>query len=342
MACRALGKMGEKAPTTDVINRLVTALGDKNGYVRQCVCEVLGEMGEKAATNDVMNRLIAALGDENENVRQKASEALGEIGEKAATIDVITGLVTALGDENWNVSMSACDALGKMGEKAATNNVINGLVTALGNKIGHVRRRACEALGKIGEKAPNNDVINGLVTALWDADMSVRESACQVLGKMGEKAASNDVINGLLNARRRVIGYSSANEALEKILLSFSALTQLSSDTVSKLFENIKEGQLGALRTVPPDQFVKVFLHTRSTAWLPVVTVVALVQGNAVTVTGNTIMLYGSQESVQVPVPDEELRRELVEAFIHQTEELQSSSDLLAKSKVVSSVCILM
>ncbi|CAF3747914.1 unnamed protein product [Rotaria sp. Silwood1] len=243
MACRALGKMGEKAPTTDVINRLVTALGDKNGYVRQCVCEVLGEMGEKAATNDVMNRLIAALGDENENVRQKASEALGEIGEKAATIDVITGLVTALGDENWNVSMSACDALGKMGEKAATNNVINGLVTALGNKIGHVRRRACEALGKIGEKAPNNDVINGLVTALWDADMSVRESACQVLGKMGEKAASNDVINGLLNARRRVIGYSSANEALEKILLSFSALTQLSSDTVSKLFENIKEGK---------------------------------------------------------------------------------------------------
>ncbi|CAF3157624.1 unnamed protein product [Rotaria sp. Silwood2] len=342
MACRALGEMSGKAPTNDVINRLVTVLGDENVYVRGCVCEVLGEMGEKAATNDVMNRLIAALGDENEYVRQKACEALGEMGEKAATIDVITKLVTALGDEDWNVKMSACDALGKMGDKAATNNVINGLVTALGNTIGHVRRTACEALGKIGEKAPNNDVINGLVTALWDADMSVRESACQVLGKMGEKAATNDVINGLLNARRRVFGYSSANGTLEKILLSFSALTQLSSDTVSKLFENMKEGQLGALRTVPPDQFVKVFLHTKSTVWLPVVTIVALLQGNAVTVTGNTIVVYGSQESVQVPVPNEELRRALVEAFAHQTLELESSSALLAKSKVVSSVCVLM
>ncbi|CAF0840289.1 unnamed protein product [Didymodactylos carnosus] len=341
-ACRALGEMGEKAPTNDVINRLVTALGDENGYVRRCVCEVLGEMGEKAATNDVMHRLIAALDDKNEYVRQKACEALGKMGEKAATIEVITGLVSALGDENWNVGMSACDALGKMGEKAATNNVINGLVTALGNKIGHVRRTACEALGKIGEKAPNNDVINGLVIALWDADMSVRESACRVLGKMNEKAATNDVINGLLNARRRVIGYSSANETLEKILFSFSGLTQLSSDTVSKLFENMKEGQLGALRTVPPDQFVKVFLHTRSTVWLPVVTVVALLQGNAVTVTGNTIVLYGSQEPVQVPIPDEELRRTLVEAFVHQAEELESSSELLAKPKMVSSVCVLM
>jgi hypothetical protein len=229
-----------------------------------------------------------------------------------------------------------------MGEKAATNNVINGLVTALGDENDHVRRTACEALGKIGEKAPTNDVINGLVTVLRDESMFVRESACQVLGKVGEKAATNDVINGLLDARDHVIGYSSAYGTLERIFLSFSALTQLPSDTVSKLFEKIKEGQLGALRTVPPDQFVKVFLHTRSTVWLHVVIVVALLQGNAVTVIGNTIVVYGSQEPVQVPVPNEELRRELVEAFIHQTEELQSSSDLLAKSKVVSFVCILM
>jgi hypothetical protein len=262
--------------------------------------------------------------------------------EKAATNEVITGLVTALGDENWYVSVSACEALGKMGEKVATNSVINGLVTALGNEIGHVRRTACEALGKIGEKAPTNDVINGLVTALWDNSMDVRESACKVLGKMGEKATTNDVINGLLNARDRVIGYSSAYGTLERLFLSFSALTQLSSDTVSKLFEKIKEGQLGALRTVPPDQFLKVFLHTRSTVWLHVVTVVALLQGNAVTVIGNTIVVYGSQEPVQVPVTNEELRRELIEAFVHQTEELQSSSDLFAKSKVLSSVCILM
>ena len=341
-ACRALGEMSEKVPTNDMINRLLTALGDDNGYVRRCVCEVLGEMGGKAATPDVMNRLIAALGDGNEDVRQKACEALGNMGEKAATIDVTIGLVTALGDEDWNVRTSACVALGKMGAKAASSDVIHGLVNALGNKTGHVRRRACEALGKIGETAPNNDVINGLVTALGDADMSVRESACQVLGKMGEKTATDDVINGLLNARCRVIGYSSANETLERVLLSFSGLTQLSSDTVSKLFENINEGQFGAFRTVPPDQFVKVFLHTKGTVWLPVVTVVALLQGNAITIADNTIVVYGSQEPVKLFVPDEQLCRALVEAFVHQAEELESSSVLLAKPTVVSSVCILM
>ncbi|CAF1114467.1 unnamed protein product [Rotaria sordida] len=164
------------------------------------------------------------------------------MGEKAATNDVIIGLITTLGDENWGIQCVACEALGKMGEKAATNNVINGLMTALGNDIEHVRENACKALGKIGEKAPTNDVINGLVTVLWDKSMFVRESACQILGKMGEKAATDKVINGLLNARRRVTGYSNADEALEKILLSFSALTQLSSDTVSKLFEKYQQG----------------------------------------------------------------------------------------------------
>lgn len=172
--------------------------------------------------------------------------------------------------------------------------------------------------------------------------MFVRETACEVVGKMDEKAATNEIIIGLLNARRLVIGYSRANAALEKIFLSFSALTQLSSDTVSKIFEDLKEAHLDTLRTVPADQFMKVFLHTKNTIWLPVVTMVALLQGNAVTVTDNTIVLYGRQEAIQVSVPNDELRQELVEAFMQQARELQLSSDLLAKSNVVSSVCILM
>ncbi len=119
-------------------------------------------------------------------------------------------------------------------------------------------------------------------------------------------------------------------------------MTQLSSDTILKLFENIKKGQLGDLRTVHPDEFMKVFLHTKNIVWLPVVAIGALLQGSAVIVTDNTIVIYGNKEPIQVPVPNEEVRRQLVEAFVHQTEELQSSSELLAKSKVVSSVCILM
>ena len=341
-ACQALGKICEKAPTEDLISRLLSALRDEQEYVRRCACEVFKQIGEKAATNDVINGLVMALGDKSVDVRQRACGALGEMGEKAATHEVITGLVTALGDENWNVKCSVCEALGKLGEKSATNSLIDALVIALGDKMDHVRRTACEALGRIGEKAPTNEVINGLVTALWDKSMSVTESACKVLGKLGEKAATNEVINGLLNARDSVIGYSNANGTLQKIFLSFSGLTQLPSDTVSKLFVRINEGQLGALRTVPPDQFMKVFLHTRSAVWLPVVTAVALLQGNAVTVTDNTFVVYGSEEPLMVLVTDEELRRELIEAFVHHTEELQLFSGILTKSMPVSSVCVLM
>ena len=120
-----------------------------------------------------------------------------------------------------------------MGVKAATTDVINGLATALRDEYGNVQDAACEALGKLGEKTLTNDVINGLVTGLWDESMSVTESACQILGKMGDKAATNDVIYGLWNAPDRVIGYSNADETLQKIFLSFSGLTQLPSHTVS-------------------------------------------------------------------------------------------------------------
>ena len=343
-ACRALGKIWEKAPTNDIINRLLAVLADadEREHAKECACQVLGQMGEKAATNDIINGLVTALGDKLANVRRQACSSLGEIGEKAATNKVISGLVTALNDKNSNVTSAACEALGRMGKNAATDEVIAGLVTALGSEDDHGKRAVCKSLGKIGEKAATNDVIHGLVIALQDESMFVSETACEVIGEMGEKAATNDVINGLLGARDRVIGSSSANGALEKILLSFSGLTQLSSDTISKLFEKISAGIFGTLRTLPPDQFIKVFLHTKNAVWLRIVTVVALLQGNAVTVTGNTIVIYGSQEQIQIPVANEELRQELIEAFAHQTEELQSSSDLLAKSNVVSSVCSLM
>ena len=46
--------------------------------------EGLGKMGEKAATNEVINRLLLLLGDMNDSVRSSAYEALVRMGEKAA------------------------------------------------------------------------------------------------------------------------------------------------------------------------------------------------------------------------------------------------------------------
>ncbi|CAF0889773.1 unnamed protein product [Adineta ricciae] len=341
-ACRALGQISKTVATNDVIQGILNASMDENPYVRRTACETLGQMGEQAATNDVMNRLICLLKDENIDNRCRACEAFGQMGEKAVTNDVLNGLVTAITDENWNVSMSACIALEKMGEKAATDTVISALVGALGNQMSHTRRKACEALGKFGEKVLTDEIINGLVTALWDKNTGVRESACQVFERIGDKVATDGVISGLLNARRGVFGCSAANEALEKIFLSFSMLTQLSADTISKLAENMKQGYLENLRTVPPDQFLKVFLHTKNTMWLSVVTISALLQGNAVTTTNNTIMIYGRQEPIRITVSDEILLKELINAFNQQKEELQLPLKLPMKSRAVSAVCVLM
>ena len=44
-ACEALGKMGEKAATNEVITKLVSALGDQSEYVRSSACEALGKDG---------------------------------------------------------------------------------------------------------------------------------------------------------------------------------------------------------------------------------------------------------------------------------------------------------
>jgi HEAT repeat protein len=199
-ACDALGKMGEKAATSEVINRLVSELGHEDWKVRSSACDALSKMGEKAATSEVINRLVSALGDEDSSVRSSACDALSKIGEKAATSEVINRLVSALGDEDFGVRSSACDALGEMGEKAATSEVINRLVSAIGHEDLGVRNSACDALVKMGEKAATSEVINRLISALGHEDCKVRRSACAALDKMGEKAATSEVINRLVSA----------------------------------------------------------------------------------------------------------------------------------------------
>ena len=71
-------------------------------------CRALGALGEKAATSEVITALVTAMGDENDSVRSNACQALGALGEKAATSEVIAALVTAMGDENGSVRWNAC------------------------------------------------------------------------------------------------------------------------------------------------------------------------------------------------------------------------------------------
>jgi hypothetical protein len=59
-------------------------------------------MGEKAATNEVLNKVVSALGDESEDLRSTAINALGKMGEKAATNEVIGKLVVMMKSDNKN------------------------------------------------------------------------------------------------------------------------------------------------------------------------------------------------------------------------------------------------
>ncbi|CAF1412401.1 unnamed protein product [Rotaria magnacalcarata] len=199
-ACKALGVMGEKVATNQFINKLVSALRDEDWDVRASACEVVGMMGEKVATTEVINKLVSALGDEDSSVREKAYEALGRMGDKAAMTEVINKLVNTLEDEDWNVRQKACEGLRMMGEKAATTEIINKLVSVLEDENKDVRASACEVLGMMGEKVTTSEVINKLVITLEDEDWNVRENANEALGRMGEKAATSEVINKLLSA----------------------------------------------------------------------------------------------------------------------------------------------
>jgi len=89
----------------------VSALGDQSDSVRGDACEALGKMGEKAATNEVISKLVSALRDKSERVRQYACEALGNMGEKAATNEVMNNLVVLMNDKRDFVSARAPNAI---------------------------------------------------------------------------------------------------------------------------------------------------------------------------------------------------------------------------------------
>ena len=113
-ACEALGRLGENAATSEVINGLVILLGDTDKNVRESACEVLVSLGEKAATSEVIGRLVKSLGHSDLNVRKSACEVLGELGEKEATSEVIGRLAIALGDNNFLVRRAAVRRLNEL------------------------------------------------------------------------------------------------------------------------------------------------------------------------------------------------------------------------------------
>jgi hypothetical protein len=211
------------------------------------------------------------------------------MGEKAATNEVISKLVSALGDESENVRANACEALGMMGEKAATNEVISKLVSALGDESGYVRRHVYKALGKMGEKAATNEVISKL-TSIGNADYWEESE--------------------------------SAVHALQNILSSCAVITQLDPHVIADLC--LSKYASDCLKNASEHQLINFFFKAENLDWLSAVTKITFLKAAAITATEDKVVVYGSQEPLEICVPNSELYHQLFDAFTDQRKLLHS------------------
>jgi hypothetical protein len=199
-----------------------------------------------------------------------------------------------------------------MGEKAATNEVINRLSVLLGDTRDSVGGSAYEALGKMGEKAATNEVVNKLVLLLGDRDYSVRRSACEFLGKMGEKIGISKVLGLLLDARwDDDFGMNDiVDERTGKIVGLFPCMPNLEED-IDKEENRYHYLECWFKKNPFPEEFIKVFLHTKRSFWLPIIARLGIDQECGITVTENIVVVYGSNEPVKLPCSDGEVGQRL-------------------------------
>jgi hypothetical protein len=164
-----------------------------------------------------------------------------------------------------------------LGEKAASNEVINGLLRLLGYTNDRVRNSACEALWKCGKIAEINKVSAILLDAEWDNEFRMMD----------------------------IVGESSG-----KVFDLLPCTWNLEED-IAKNENGSHSGNCWFRENSFPDEFIRVFLRTKRSFWLPVITSLSIGKGYGITVMENTVVVYGSKEPVELPFSDEELGQRL-------------------------------
>lgn len=201
-AADALARLGESA-----VLRLIKALQDEDGYVREAAASALGKIGDKRAVEP----LIAAMryqdertyeDSEDEEARVSAARALGEIGEAKA----FEPLLQEVSHEDCAMVWAAMEALGKLRNPRAVPQLTQAL---------HVmdvdgKKTAAEALVKIGEPA-----VLPLIDYIKDERKRGRIFAVMALGRLAD-ARSIDALTELLNDPNEYVR-SCAAETIEEI-----------------------------------------------------------------------------------------------------------------------------
>ncbi|CAF4943807.1 unnamed protein product, partial [Rotaria socialis] len=120
-ACKALGRIGEKAARKEVIEALTKIIVDVKGDAlentpfdsirafllagddeKSNACITLGRMGEKAATKEVFDALMNAIGVDDNYVRINACEALGLLHYNASVMECLLMSITLDSERSHN------------------------------------------------------------------------------------------------------------------------------------------------------------------------------------------------------------------------------------------------
>jgi len=148
---------------------LVTALGNRDLYVRAFAAWSLGQMGP--AAREAAGPLAALALEADPGVRGVAATALGHIG--SAETKAVAALGLGLRDAAWEERWRAARALGLIGPGAVP--AVPDLVAGLADPSDRVRREAARALGRIGPGA--EAALPALQAARRDPNDAVREAA---------------------------------------------------------------------------------------------------------------------------------------------------------------------
>lgn len=175
----ALGQFNE----TEVIDRLVRALGDPAWWVRMRSVEALEQIGPHAEAP-----LLVALDDPDPEIRIRAAVALERLGMPARLVGEI---------ERGNATAGTLQTLAKFGVAGAREL----LAELLLHPAGAVRLAVVEAV----RAAERNDLNPELVErARGDGEPAVRTAAFETLRRLGAREAIAPAVDGLSDPNDRV------------------------------------------------------------------------------------------------------------------------------------------
>jgi HEAT repeat protein len=171
---------------------LTRSLRDPNPLVRRRAVDVLETMGKDAAP--AIPALVTALSDRDGFVRWAAARTLGQLAPAQPDL-VVPGLVGLLTEKDIDIRNVSALALARYGREALP--AVNALANAILHSDGEFRIVGIQAIKAIGEEATG--AVEALIINLSYPNTQVRQGAAEALGGLkGNASAAIPALRKLL------------------------------------------------------------------------------------------------------------------------------------------------